>query len=173
MQQTLNKWIGSKKLPEKRIIAEEKIKTVTQKVLTFYETNDSVLPHHQKSWKQGHTASGRAVCKLAKIRFAMKKRGEQHKMMSRSQYEKLIRQECYYCGRRGEAGINGIDRISPQLGYILSNCRPCCEKCNHAKFLWTEEVMIETARLIVKKADEREAAKKEERERWLGTVLNK
>jgi hypothetical protein len=28
---------------------------------------------------------------------------------------------------------NGIDRIDSSIGYILSNCRPCCRTCNVAK----------------------------------------
>lgn len=29
--------------------------------------------------------------------------------------------------------LNGIDRIKNEIGYELSNCVPCCEKCNKSK----------------------------------------
>ena len=29
---------------------------------------------------------------------------------------------------------NGIDRVDPKIGYILSNCVSCCKDCNSIKF---------------------------------------
>lgn len=29
--------------------------------------------------------------------------------------------------------VNGIDRIDSNIGYVLSNCVPCCTDCNYAK----------------------------------------
>lgn len=29
--------------------------------------------------------------------------------------------------------INGIDKVIPKLGYVKSNCVPCCKYCNRAK----------------------------------------
>ena len=29
--------------------------------------------------------------------------------------------------------INGIDKVIPTLGYVISNCVPCCKYCNRAK----------------------------------------
>ena len=59
---------------------------------------------------------------------------------------------CHYCGsppRRftrnrwsnrkaigaveSEEVLNGIDRLNPEKGYVLSNCVACCSKCNRAK----------------------------------------
>lgn len=58
----------------------------------------------------------------------------------------LIGQPCTYCGRSGvtksstSAGENGepfchngIDRVDNAVGYIPSNCVPCCHDCNRAK----------------------------------------
>lgn len=62
-------------------------------------------------------------------------------------------QPCYYCGiieynsthtrkRKGRKVIkdrqytfkyNGIDRVDPKKGYILSNCVACCKVCNISK----------------------------------------
>lgn len=49
---------------------------------------------------------------------------------------------CAYCGdppsqranyRDGSILYSGIDRMDPSLGYDLTNCVPCCGKCNISK----------------------------------------
>ena len=42
---------------------------------------------------------------------------------------------CVYCGKETIDGVkrNGIDRMDNSVGYILSNCAPCCEICNYMK----------------------------------------
>lgn len=37
---------------------------------------------------------------------------------------------CYYCDAEGP---NGIDRYDNSLGYVSSNCVPCCAMCNRVK----------------------------------------
>lgn len=56
----------------------------------------------------------------------------------------LFTQRCFYCGTEPDREIsikggghpvlvNGIDRIDSSLGYISTNCVPCCSTCNFAK----------------------------------------
>jgi len=70
----------------------------------------------------------------------------------------LIQQNCFWCGKEPEPynvyfdkngkfhrahhqdwadqqwiKVNGIDRVNSDLGYIISNCVPCCSSCNYAK----------------------------------------
>lgn len=56
----------------------------------------------------------------------------------------LTQSDCYYCnvspkncqksiGYNGSYVYNGIDRINSNEGYVISNCVPCCKKCNIAK----------------------------------------
>lgn len=37
---------------------------------------------------------------------------------------------CSYCGLPSK----GIDRVENSIGYVYSNCVPCCAKCNQMKF---------------------------------------
>lgn len=85
--------------------------------------------------------------------------------LSLEDFEKITSSNCYYCnvqpsqeGRRKtrhgkeyqtQAYIyNGIDRVDNNLGYIASNCVPCCKTCNLAKrtmpinefIIWIERV---------------------------------
>ena len=59
-----------------------------------------------------------------------------------SQFADLVSSPCYYCGEPPTrmvktnnhlAPVNGIDRQNSHLGYVMSNCVPCCLRCNGAK----------------------------------------
>jgi hypothetical protein len=64
--------------------------------------------------------------------------------LENEQFFALTQQNCYYCGclPSQEAKThsntmsyfyNGIDRIDNSIGYIRSNCVPCCKSCNIMK----------------------------------------
>lgn len=67
--------------------------------------------------------------------------------LSLDEFKKLISMSCKYCGQEPQqakfAGhenrrdrfltYNGIDRVDNNIGYIFSNCVPCCTICNAAK----------------------------------------
>lgn len=61
-----------------------------------------------------------------------------------NQFKRLIKSNCYICDKApcllfkrvdqsGSAYYNGIDRIDSDLGYTVSNCKPCCTTCNRMK----------------------------------------
>lgn len=79
------------------------------------------------------------------------------------EFKELVVQNCHYCNAipantfRGhkrkfkdtsEFLYNGIDRKENNIGYVLNNCVPCCQKCNFAKknysydewVLWIKQV---------------------------------
>ena len=56
----------------------------------------------------------------------------------------LTSKPCYYCGdinsnttnnrlKTDTFKYNGIDRVDSQQGYFISNCVPCCKRCNSMK----------------------------------------
>ena len=62
--------------------------------------------------------------------------------LSREKFRTLVEQECFYCGgfpaqmMRSKTGVfkyNGVDRVNNSLGYVPSNCVPCCHPCNLMK----------------------------------------
>jgi hypothetical protein len=64
--------------------------------------------------------------------------------LSRFDFDVLIQQECFYCGRlpnntfydvvnKVNLKYSGIDRYDNSIGYYLYNCVPCCIICNKAK----------------------------------------
>ena len=66
--------------------------------------------------------------------------------LKRAEFEKLILDNCFYCGKapsafykacQGKKGggiyYNGIDRLNPNLGYEMGNVVSCCKECNYSK----------------------------------------
>ena len=86
--------------------------------------------------------------------------------LSLDEFEKLTSADCYYCGvppsnkviPRGHASeeirqfstytYSGIDRVDNDLGYVITNCLPCCKPCNVAKNNHTAHDFIERAHRI-------------------------
>lgn len=64
--------------------------------------------------------------------------------LSIDEFKFLTSQNCFYCGKEpiqqhnkkrsnGSYLYNGIDRLDNNIGYIFSNCVPCCKECNFSK----------------------------------------
>ena len=65
-------------------------------------------------------------------------------------FEKITKQECFYCGLppsnltkgvgiRPNFVYSGIDRVDNSRGYVLDNVVPCCVQCNKTKRNMTKE----------------------------------
>lgn len=61
------------------------------------------------------------------------------------QVESLVVQPCTYCGAEPR---NGIDRRDNSVGYILSNCVPCCSICNTMKMAMDADAFVAHAKRI-------------------------
>lgn len=102
---------------------------------------------------------------LKDYRHSAKKRGLEFSLTI-GQFKKLTSQHCYYCGKEPERrvmktswrdakgelkkttklsieALNGIDRVDPALGYEMSNCVPCCTRCNVIKYKMLGSEMVE------------------------------
>lgn len=51
-------------------------------------------------------------------------------LLSRDDFETLMKSKCHYCGQENSWGI---DRKDSNSIYIASNCLPCCKICNYMK----------------------------------------
>lgn len=81
--------------------------------------------------------------------------------LSIEEFKDLIFQSCHYCKRapyripstyvkHNKIPLNGVDRIdnNPEIGYIKSNCVPCCSECNRAKMEMEYDKFINLCHLI-------------------------
>lgn len=74
--------------------------------------------------------------------------------LSINDFKIITEKNCCYCdnkpreidykvGAYGSYFGNGIDRIDNKIGYIISNCVPCCKRCNQAKNDMTKNEFFE------------------------------
>lgn len=105
------------------------------------------IPTLEKSLKNAHKIYIRGA-KVRNFQFDLKF----------DDFTKLIMSNCSYCGakpsrdfsrRNNKEGLlNGIDRIDSSLGYIITNCVPCCTICNRAKSTHKIEDFIEWVKRV-------------------------
>ena len=53
--------------------------------------------------------------------------------LTKTRFNELILQPCFYCNYKKEGEVNGIDRLNNNEGYQEDNVVPCCETCNIMK----------------------------------------
>lgn len=57
-------------------------------------------------------------------------------------FDKLVKEPCYYCDVIQERGFNGIDRLDSTLGYTMDNIVSCCSTCNYMKCSLSVDVFL-------------------------------
>jgi len=65
------------------------------------------------------------------------------------QFMQFFDANCFYCGTLIE-GI-GLDRRDNSIGYVASNCIPCCKYCNYMKRDMSESEFIARCKAIAAK----------------------
>lgn len=71
--------------------------------------------------------------------------------MDKGSFDALVLQDCYYCGKRNEAGVhcNGVDRIdSSNRRYETANVVPCCKTCNSLKWSFSQAKFLQHVRRV-------------------------
>jgi hypothetical protein len=69
-----------------------------------------------------------------------------------AEFSALIHQKCHYCGI---SECKGVDRVDNTLGYITTNCVPCCKFCNQMKMDLTIDDFIGQCTKIVNEYKEK------------------
>lgn len=79
--------------------------------------------------------------------------------LTKSEFQTLVKADCFYCGQVPEARkfsssretfyFNGIDRKNNNLGYILENCVACCKMCNFQKGKYNYEEFINWVQKLI------------------------
>lgn len=66
--------------------------------------------------------------------------------LSMSLFAELIGACCHYCHGKG----GGIDRVNNDIGYVPSNCLPCCQICNRMKRDQTFQEFVAKCKAVAK-----------------------
>lgn len=117
-------------------------------------TSKSCGCKNQGRWKKGTFAPEHEVDRLATLRGRYRRdsiaRGHKFELTNQ-EFNELVIGECYYCGSKQESSqmynnlirvkYTGIDRVDNDIGYIKSNCVPCCKECNIVKKAVTKEII--------------------------------
>lgn len=67
-------------------------------------------------------------------------------LLSFEQFQQLINDKCYYCGK---INCRGVDRINSEDSYTAENTIPCCKICNQMKNSMTEAEFIGHIKVII------------------------
>jgi hypothetical protein len=84
-------------------------------------------------------------------RYGAKSRGLNFELTI-DEFEKIIHKNCYFCNAKPipirslktynrckhDIYVNGIDRLNPEKGYVISNIVACCQMCNRMKMKMNE-----------------------------------
>jgi len=87
------------------------------------------LPFDRCTLKMSHIIGG--------YKSASKKRGRPFEL-TKEQFARLVYAPCHYCW----SARSGVDRVDSSMGYVTSNCVPCCQMCNKMKLAHTTEVFL-------------------------------
>jgi len=95
---------------------------------------------------------------VATMKYNAKKRGIAWNLTD-EYIEKLMIQDCHYCGRKpmsiskgrnGSFTYNGIDRVDNNKGYTEDNVVPCCIICNESKRSKSVDIFLDMVQRIYK-----------------------
>jgi hypothetical protein len=75
--------------------------------------------------------------------------------LTNEEFEALLCSPCTYCGEepdKDQCSFGGIDRVDNEVGYVVSNCVPCCTMCNRMKYTYSVVEFLEQAKRIAAQA---------------------
>lgn len=113
---------------------------------------DKTATHRCKAWREKYiTVKGRPPipdkgshinAHFGHYKVSARNRGHSFEL-TRDEFKSIIVLSCHYCGSEAKERVfknlagsfsrNGIDRVDSSQGYVLSNCVPCCRRCNEMK----------------------------------------
>ena len=101
-----------------------------------------------------YEAGFRAVLRVYKYSA---KEGSLDFSLSEDCFKDITQSDCTYCGKEpsqfqtrfSEFKYNGIDRVDNSLGYVASNCVPCCKLCNRMKDVLSVDEFKEHIKTVV------------------------
>lgn len=111
------------------------------------ERNDE----HLRCWRKSNAKYMLAHCKSSGLKKGLVWELEEQQALD------MLASPCRYCGLLPEDRVNGIDRVNSSVGYVPSNCVPCCKTCNMMKGCLDPATFVTRCRHIAGSVDAPEA----------------
>lgn len=118
---------------------QSKVKEYKKSYMKDYrKTHREALIENNRKWKIKNLPKirkyekdyrGSLIGRFSKYRNGAKARGYGFHLTI-EEFEAILSKKCLYCDTKEKIGI---DRANNSLGYIPSNCVPCCSTCNYLK----------------------------------------
>jgi hypothetical protein len=93
--------------------------------------------------------------------------------LTKTQFNELTVQPCFYCSYSKEGEVNGIDRVDNNAGYVEDNVVTCCQTCNLAKGSQHPQEFMDKAVAIHLYVTLDQPIKEDTVEKWKSTYLSK
>ena len=106
-------------------------KKVREQQKQYYINNKEKIKLKSKEYTAKNSINPQYIFKV--YRRSAEKRGFEFNI-SLDFLTDIIKKPCIYCNKIESMGI---DRINNDVGYVESNCAPCCTKCNRMKLDYT------------------------------------
>ena len=107
------------------------------------EDEEAFLKHNaevQKSWRNSHkehVAKWKTTSVNTRLCAMKQQAGVKGitwcETMTKEHCTTMMTSPCFYCDFLSTETVNGIDRMDNSKHYTVSNCVPCCKKCNFMK----------------------------------------
>lgn len=106
--------------------------TVSQYIGKIFQILSCIFPNSNIEQKQ-YTKDIKNPTSYRDAKDRAEKRNK-HFYLTEKEYNSLIQNtnSCYLCGDILESGMSP-DRVNNDIGYCMSNCKPCCSMCNYMK----------------------------------------
>lgn len=114
-------------------------------IAAYAGKNKERIRNKSKAWyqRQSATTAGR-------MRYYTKSAAKRsiEWRLNDAEVASLFKSNCRYCDEP-PSPLNGIDRYDNEIGYLASNCVPCCTRCNYMKRCMSVEEFSLQCRKIV------------------------
>lgn len=118
------------------------------------QKNPEKVKTYNKNFRERNKERLKKLAKTDKIRYSSLKSAAKRRSLefnlSFEEYQKLLKQKCFYDGAELNKLGYALDRVDNSKGYVLENVVPCCTKCNVAKNNMSQQSFLEMCLNIVK-----------------------
>lgn len=140
-----------------RMYCEENKEKIIEQRKVYNQRHQEESKIYRERYNKDHEEELKEYYKSPERRFiAYKSRSKRKNIIFEIGFDfakSLFLSNCFYCGKKG-APTNGIDRKDCIVGYVESNCVPCCKICNTMKLNYSVDDFLNHISEIFERKDQ-------------------